>query len=722
VPSRLGLHSLHSDRALCSPGPTEQAGCEYGRVVADLFPEDSTHCFCSVEPKFKQVTDWKPLIYSRLVDGYLGVQSVDAATLDDAALQTLADGMCCTLGTLSRNGHGSAGGWGRVLLLSSRVRDSRDAARLGVALETAMDKWNTALRDSLRDTSDGSRQPIHHCEVVCSAVRCEGKGLELCASTTYCPIEPEHVLRSAKVSVISHTVQSVHAIPFAHHMVQAIMNLRQVLVSGLEMKLPGGDKSKQDVALFCTQSSDILLASAEGYGPASARSGAASVPASGAAADAKAPEFRRKASDSLVLNKVAGIKQLKSKSGMLLPISAAHRVTPVDLHSDATTCFVKFLLAGNDTCLAVDTGATSKKKDKALSKIQCTHILIGHSGALFLHCLDGSHTMMESLPTIERCAGSGIDLVEYRVQPMAELLRKFTVKVTSPIGSLPPRANLLLDTDFFPLCRSQGIIFEYQEFELIVRAVVSDSMDWHAFDGCQKLLLEIEDKRSANDGYCFERVPRSHLPGLYTRVFEEISLLTQAYRKVSPNHEKIAVIVAKMIERNEEAEQRQETRKDKRKSTVWDEVDRIGKMTEREKADVNSGDKNNSHFAKRRKGTGGQAVKLEGQSDIMRQIQTFYADKSRTVLSLPRTLTSAQRREAHEAAETLGMAHISKGDYRERHIVISKEAKKGGSSDSSAAGKIGGGGITATASDTLAGIKMASSAHKQDAKKFAGWT
>jgi hypothetical protein len=477
-------------------------------------------------------------------------------------------------------------------------------------------------------------------------------------------------------------------------MVQTVMSLRRVIITGLEMKLAGGISSLNEVALFCAQPNDPLVADTRMAAEPPVASTAGSVTS---------------AARPLVLTKAAPIKQLKNKSGLLLPISAAYRITPVDVHALATTCFVKFLLTGNDTCLTIEArpATGSKKKEKALSRIQCTHILKEHGGAVFLHYLDGSHTLMESLPTIERCAGSGTATSEYRVQPMSDLLRKYTVKATPPAGSLPARSKLLLDTQFFPLCRSEGIIFEYPEFEVLVRAVVSDSMEWQAFEACQKLLVELNERRVANDEYCFGRVGSSHLGGIYSRVFEEVGLLTHAYRKVSPNHEKLAVLVAKAAV-PKEAEGPRASSKDKERR-AWGDVDKMARMTTREVADSNADDNNNAHFAKRRKGNGDrQPEQSEGQSDMLSEIQSFAADSSRAVLSLPRTLSASQRREAHLAAESLGLPHTSKGEGNDRYIVIMKEK--------AAASSVAGG------ASSLAGMKKVNATHKQDAKRFTGWS
>lgn len=500
--------------------------------------------------------------------------------------------------------------------------------------------------------------------------------------------------------MVKHKVNAEDVLPCVRGVVQIVMNLRQILVTGLEMKLPGGEKAMNDVSLLCAQPGDVPLALA-----------AAQTDEQGAGAAAPPAAHN---GHSLVLTKVSQIKQLKSKSGMLLPMTAAYRVTPVDVHSVATTCFIKFVLAGNDTCLAVEgrQATSNKKKDKALSRIQCTHILKEHFGALFLHSLDGSHTLMESLPTIERCAGSGIEMTEYRVQPTIDLLRKYTVSVTTPSSSFP-KAKVMLDTEFFPLCRSQGIIFEYGEFEPLIRAVVSDSMDWHAFQTCEKLLAELQEKRTANDEYCFERVPRSHLVGIYNRVFEEIGFLTHAYRKVSPNHEKLTNVVAKMVALKEEEGSRA-TGSDK-EHRAWDDLDKMAQMSNRELADSNSGDQNNAHFSKRRRVDASQTFKTEHSSELSREIATFAADKSRAVLTLPRTLTSAERREAHVVAESFQLNHTSIGDGSERHLVITKAGHAAGTRSSS------GGNSSAGVAGSLAGMKKASSTQKQDTKRFAGW-
>ena len=56
---------------------------------------------------------------------------------------------------------------------------------------------------------------------------------------------------------------------------------------------------------------------------------------------------------------------------------------------------------------------TKQKTKQVLNN--CTHVLINHGGAIFLHVLDPSHTLIESCPPIESCAGSAIPRDHYRV-------------------------------------------------------------------------------------------------------------------------------------------------------------------------------------------------------------------------------------------------------------------------------------------------------------------
>jgi hypothetical protein len=517
-----------------------------------------------------------------------------------------------------------------------------------------------------RSALPGSRGciAIHHCELICAAVR----PVDTATGSSPKSGRAEQVLSSPTVSVASYDVPSVDVMSFAQRTVQQVMNLKTIVVTGLEMKLATGDTSVNDVTLLCAQPSEIPVVGGVAAGQ--------EVTGGSGVAVGETDAYGHAGADALVLSKVPVIKQLKAKSGMLLPVAAAHRVTPLDVHTNATTCFVKHLLSGNSTCLAAETragaAAAKKKQEKMLSKIQCTHILREHDGALFLHSVDGSHTLVESLPTIERCAGSGIEATEYRVQSLTELLRKYTAKSTPPPGVLPSKAKLLLDTQFFPLCRSDAIIFEYPEFAPLITAVVSDSMDWHAFEGCQALLAALSDKRATNDEYCFVGVSRSHRAGIYRRVFEEVGLLTMAYRRVSPNHEKLAVLADQMQSSNGTQERPTDPRRPG--GNAFDEADKASRMSERERSDLNSGDKNNEHAAKRRKGNGGQQVTAEkgAVADMLREIQAFHADPSRTVVSLPMTLTSAERREAHAMAESLGLKHSSKGSGSDRHLVLSK--------------------------------------------------
>eukprot|EP00038_Savillea_parva_P026194 m.52142 g.52142 ORF g.52142 m.52142 type:complete len:720 (-) comp7354_c0_seq1:1841-4000(-) len=682
------------------------AGCEFGRVVADLFPEEALYCFCAVEPEYTEVTGWRPLVYAKLIDGYRTIkQAPDSGTsFTDTQLDALASGICRSLGTVPRGAATGASGWNRVLLMSGRFDHNHDAARLGSSVEAAMTAWNESLRSQPKDSIVAGKVPIHHCELICVAVGTDQFGSSDPADNTpTLSFEPEHVLRRPTISVASHRASSVALVPVVHALLRTVMNLRHVVVTNLTMKQASGSKEVNDVSLFSSEPRDVPVTD-EGHGAV----------ASSSQTPAAAPRTSGQASsqgtyDPLVLSKVSQIKQLKNQTGMLLPISAAHRVTPVDMHSEATTCFMKFLLGGQVACLTDDARyGKNKSAHKALSRIQCTHILMQHGGAVFLHYLDGSHTLMESLPTIDKCAGSGVAATEYRVQPLVDLMHKYTVKVVPPAGSMPSKSKLDVDTQFFPLCRSDAIIFDIPQFEPLVKAVTSDSMDWQAFEAAQTLFNDLVQRRASNDAYCFEGIPLSRRAPLYRQVFEEIVLLTRAYQKVSPNHHRLTCLVAKHTGSNDGTPiGPQPDRSSKPTGSGWDEVDKLSRMSERERTDANSGDQNNAHFAKRRRGNAGGMVAVEADSDMMQQIQAFANDDTRLVLSLPRMLPSSQRREAHKTAEALGLIHTSKGEGNDRHLVITKPEKKQSNET--------------VGTSSLAGMKKASANHQPDAKRFAGW-
>lgn len=96
------ISPLHDTRSLTTPACFAhhgQAGCEYGRIVSDLFPEDGALCFAKVEPEYAEVTPgWRPMPYAKILEAHRGVGAVEGASMSDDQLTRLAASLCKTLG------------------------------------------------------------------------------------------------------------------------------------------------------------------------------------------------------------------------------------------------------------------------------------------------------------------------------------------------------------------------------------------------------------------------------------------------------------------------------------------------------------------------------------------------------------------------------------------------------------------------------------------------
>ena len=155
----------------------------------------------------------------------------------------------------------------------------------------------------------------------------------------------------------------------------------------------------------------------------------------------------------------------KGNVGML-PCSSIHRVCPIDVLASATGCLFKYLLSGNGVMLSQEVpGKRNQDKQKNAS-----HALINHKGFVFLHFLDTAMILLDSLPSIEQCAGGKVD--DYRFEDLQSLVQRSRLVVTPGKGA-PRRIHteqLLHETKYFPLVRKEAIALDHPE---LVRATAS---------------------------------------------------------------------------------------------------------------------------------------------------------------------------------------------------------------------------------------------------------
>jgi len=64
-------------------------------------------------------------------------------------------------------------------------------------------------------------------------------------------------------------------------------------------------------------------------------------------------------------------------------------------------------------------------------------------------------------------------------------------------------------------------------------------------------------------------------------------------------------------------------------------------------------------------------------AEIWDQLHAFKADDTKEELVFPQSLSNKERNLIHQAAEGLGLSHVSKGEGSERHVVVTKKKKHG---------------------------------------------
>ena len=161
------------------------------------------------------------------------------------------------------------------------------------------------------------------------------------------------------------------------------------------------------------------------------------------------------APDELVLAMRSMPPGAKGNRGML-PCSSAHRATPLLTSENTTQCLVAHVLARGVVFLNDE--ASKPQPGAAL----CSHALYSHSGAVFLHVLDTSPTLMEALPVAEKLGGGAVS--DYRLVDFRDLVAEH--EVLSPPAdarAVHSRAHLLRRTRYFPLARSKALILELAE-------------------------------------------------------------------------------------------------------------------------------------------------------------------------------------------------------------------------------------------------------------------
>lgn len=117
-----------------------------------------------------------------------------------------------------------------------------------------------------------------------------------------------------------------------------------------------------------------------------------------------------------------------------------------------------------------------------------SHALINHKGAVFLHFFDTAMILLESLPSIEKCAGGAVE--DYRHESVQSLVQRsrLIAATGSGSGSGAPRRiqqqQLLHETKYFPLVRREAIALDHPDLAHITDALRMENIDRGSLDRC----------------------------------------------------------------------------------------------------------------------------------------------------------------------------------------------------------------------------------------------
>ena len=177
-------------------------------------------------------------------------------------------------------------------------------------------------------------------------------------------------------------------------------------------------------------------------------------------------------------------KMKKSNAGML-PCTSVHRVCPVDVQAAATNCLFKHLLSGNLQLLGYNVASAGAKVASGGGKASNdSHFLMNHKGEVFLHFLDTAHTLLEAVPPIDKVGGGVVN--DYRVDALRSMAKHNMLMGAQAGTQRMPRQQLIHETKYFPLTRSEGSAMEHPKLAPMFAVLRGLSVDRLSLEQCIK--------------------------------------------------------------------------------------------------------------------------------------------------------------------------------------------------------------------------------------------
>lgn len=148
-------------------------------------------------------------------------------------------------------------------------------------------------------------------------------------------------------------------------------------------------------------------------------------------------------------------------------------------------------------------------------------------------------TLLESLPSVENCAGGVVQ--DYRLDALREIVHDCRLQPVGQHGPAHPvkrksRDQLVHETRYFPLVRSEAVALEHPLLASLTDTIRAEAIDRISLDRCQEHLTALFEAASRNDSEYFPELKKSARRLGYTELKRELKEMAEAYGTTSPNH------------------------------------------------------------------------------------------------------------------------------------------------------------------------------------------
>lgn len=593
-----------------------EAVCEYCRIVFDLFPDQNQVCVAAVdEAKCQPINSWRdedqeigkvlsgfqkfgaPLLQSpqgRPPQGQGGAPAHLSPCLQGLqyAVRCLAQ-LTATQYAVMTCTRKVPPNQGRILFLCT-LKSPGDVKELEKAIVSMVRAENADIKQK----SDPARLQIQHCQLVVVHTHPSpptGGAPSSSSEVKDCPLSQV----SSQVSSVVYSFPGRILLEKCISLTKLHFNLKSTIITGIPMKEEqvGGSSANYDVELIHLAEAhrDVLRA---GYNLG---------PMTGTKKESKEHHGKE-------------IVMLKWSTPKSAPLelqfcTSAYRVTPSNVTSRPTICLINFVLSGKPVLL--------EQYRKGSVKV-ISHVLTSHAGTIFLHCIPGTRSHIDEPPSISE--GRGGRITDYRISDFSEVVSD---NLLSPIPvdrtKIPTVYPLQLadkklerETRHWPMTYNGTVVFSMkQDLEPLPFVMIRDAMSEAELEECKKVIQSLQAKESNNEPLPLPSGGRSKgvkRDEQYHSLWSELETMAQLCASFSDLHGQLAQLIAQAAASSPCVQQAAPRKTPKaengtpvttptaaaaaaggKKELGWQELDMYQQMTEREKKDFSSENRNNDH-------------------------------------------------------------------------------------------------------------------------------